>query len=226
MLVWISFEVFVSEFLYSCTEFSWDVCSVRGNVSLSDDELRTFQWCLSDYILIVNLFAVLLLCKCVSDSVKNLILYLFYLLRVLLFFAEGIEYFSICSNSSFFVSEQLFVVVLFQKLFRVFRIHYFHEVFLLTRWGYHIVTVNVIAFLAELLLPGLVFFRVRDGVSVRGHGIIFCLLWLMWKPFRVILITLMNCTAVIVISCSRHSVVLNWLLQCWLFQCSSVCLFL
>ena len=48
----------------------------------------------------------------------------------------------------------------------------------------------------------------------------------MWKLFRVILITLMNCTAVIVISCSRHSIVLNWLLQCWLFQCSSVCLFL
>ena len=48
----------------------------------------------------------------------------------------------------------------------------------------------------------------------------------MWKPFRAVLIALMNCTAVIVTSCSRHSIVPNWLLQCCLFQRSSVCLFL
>ena len=103
---------------------------------------------------------------------------------------------------------------------------YFHEVFLLTRWEYCIITINVIVFLAELFLSGLVFFRVRDGVSLRDHGITFCFLWLTWKSFRAILITLINCTAIIVTSCSRHSIVLNWLLQCWLFQRSGVCLFL
>ena len=48
----------------------------------------------------------------------------------------------------------------------------------------------------------------------------------MWKLFRAVLIASMNCTAVIITSCSRHSIVLNWLLRCWLFQRSGVCLFL
>ena len=167
MLVQISFEVFISEFSYSHMKFSWDVCSVRDDISFSDSELRTFQQCLSDYISIVSFFTVLSLCKCILNSVKNLILYLFYLLHILFFLSESIEYFSICSNLSFFMSEQLFIVVLFQKLFWVFRIHYFHEVFLLTRWEYYIITVNIVIFLTELFSPGLMFFRVRDRVSVR-----------------------------------------------------------